>query len=82
LITDLMPNARQCMVEDKKLSGYLLNIDHEHGRAKAIFFLSFGFTESDLLTFRVAPHTSAFGSGKRLAGAALPVGWIGAGAAD
>jgi hypothetical protein len=54
LITDLMPNARQCMVEDEKLSGYLLNIDHEHGRAKAIFFLAFGFTESDLSTFRAA----------------------------
>ena len=49
-----MPNVDDCVVPDKKLVGYLMNLDHEQGRSKAMFFLRFGFSEHDLATLRIA----------------------------
>lgn len=32
-----------CIVSERKVRDYLLNLDHPKGRAKAVFFLSLGF---------------------------------------
>lgn len=38
-----LPNAEQAVVEHAKIADYLLNEQHEDGRSKAQFFISFGF---------------------------------------
>jgi hypothetical protein len=39
-------NANQAIVEDRKITHYLLSSDHPAGRPKAIFFGRFGFQRS------------------------------------
>ena len=43
-----LPNIDAAVVEDAKLTGYLLDAGHPKGAAKARFLESFGFTRSDL----------------------------------
>ncbi len=38
-----MPDAARAFVEEKKVTGYLLNDTHPQGRSKARFFRTFGF---------------------------------------
>lgn len=40
----LLPRAEDAIVEDSKVSGYLLNFDHDDGKHKAAFFVAFGFS--------------------------------------
>jgi hypothetical protein len=39
-------NANQAIVEDRKITHYLLSSDHPAGRPKAVFFSRFGFQRS------------------------------------
>ena len=39
-----LPNARMARVDQEKITGYLLSSVNPRGRAKAAFFLSFGFS--------------------------------------
>jgi len=39
-----VPNYRTAVVRLEKVSGYLLSLSHSDGRAKAEFFLRFGFS--------------------------------------
>jgi hypothetical protein len=39
-----LPNHENAIVPEAKLVKYLLNLDSENGKAKARFFLAFGFT--------------------------------------
>ena len=39
-----MPNAENAYVEDRKITHYLLDLQHPKGGAKAVFFMRFGFT--------------------------------------
>jgi len=41
------PNAREAEVPEDKVVRYLLNLSHEDGRGKAIFFLNRRFSASD-----------------------------------
>lgn len=38
-----LPNAAQAIVDQEKITGYLLNAAHRYGASKADFFLEFGF---------------------------------------
>lgn len=38
-----LPNAHLALVEESKITGYLLNPRHRYGAAKAAFFAGFGF---------------------------------------
>ena len=40
----LLPNAHLTRIEGEKITDYLLSSDNPQGRAKAWFFLSFGFS--------------------------------------
>ena len=40
----LLPRAEDALVEEEKISGYLLNFDHDDGKHKAEFFSRFGFS--------------------------------------
>jgi hypothetical protein len=39
-----LPNHEKCVVSEAKITKYLLNLESEHGKSKARFFLAFGFT--------------------------------------
>lgn len=39
-----LPNLGKAVVPKEKITEYLLNVDHEHGRGKALFFTHFGFS--------------------------------------
>src|SRR5260370_42431672 len=41
-----IPNGDQAIVDDRKITHYLLSSDHPAGRAKAAFFRRFGFRAS------------------------------------
>lgn len=43
-----LPNAESAVVEDRKITEYLLCKSHEDGRGKANFFMQFGFTHDTL----------------------------------
>jgi len=43
-----LPNAENSVIDEAKLSSYLLNPDHPHGSHKARFLSRFGFTSDDL----------------------------------
>lgn len=47
-----IPNNDQSYVADNKITDYLLSETHETGKHKADFFKSFGFTRSDIGTFK------------------------------
>ncbi|MEW6636873.1 MAG: DUF6883 domain-containing protein, partial [Actinomycetota bacterium] len=38
-----LPNATRAIIEERKITGYLLSRDHPDGRGKTLFFESFGF---------------------------------------
>lgn len=40
-----LPNAEQAIIPERKLTEYLLSPTHRVGRAKAVFFARFGFTQ-------------------------------------
>lgn len=42
-----LPGVDGAIVEERKVLEYLLNLDHEEGRGKAKFLMSFGFTRED-----------------------------------
>jgi hypothetical protein len=56
-----LPNVENAVVEDIKLSGYLLAFDHPEGAGKADFFHRSGFTVTNLSAFAHAliRHASA-----------------------
>jgi hypothetical protein len=39
-----LPNQEYAHVPPEKLTNYLLDLTHKHGKSKAQFFLAFGFT--------------------------------------
>ena len=39
-----VPHIERAVVLEEKITLYLLNLDHDKGRSKAIFFLGVGFT--------------------------------------
>jgi hypothetical protein len=39
-----LPNIEQAYVPLDKITGYLLDVEHENGRGKALFFIHFGFS--------------------------------------
>jgi hypothetical protein len=41
-----LPNVRLAIVEERKVTEYLLNTSHRFGASKARFFMAFGFTAS------------------------------------
>jgi hypothetical protein len=42
-----LPRGDLAQINRSKVSQYLLNLRHPHGRHKAVFFASFGFAASD-----------------------------------
>jgi hypothetical protein len=52
-----IPNFDRAIIEPKKLSEYLLNLNHPKGGAKAKFFLANGFA-SDTLAAALVAHAS------------------------
>lgn len=42
-----VPNPQEAVVPSRKLTEYLLSPAHRHGRGKARFFTTFGFTRDD-----------------------------------
>jgi hypothetical protein len=42
-----LPNASRAVVEEEKIVGYLLNLQHRFGASKARFFAQFGFRQVD-----------------------------------
>jgi hypothetical protein len=49
-----IPNAAQAIVEERKITEYLLSTSHPAGRAKATFFRRFGFRISAWTALRDA----------------------------
>ena len=49
-----LPNAELAIVDESKITLYLLSNTHPAGRAKAAFFLRFGFNASSWETLREA----------------------------
>lgn len=49
-----LPNADQAVVDDDKLRGYLLNVQHPLGGPKARFFIRFGFMSDEPESLRDA----------------------------
>ena len=54
-----LPNAEQASVAPEKARDYLLHIEHSRGRAKARFFLRYGFTREQWLVFADALRAHA-----------------------
>jgi hypothetical protein len=52
-----IPNLDRATIEPRKLSEYLLNLDHPKGGAKAKFFLANGFA-NDTLAAALVAHTA------------------------
>lgn len=49
-----MPSRHFAVVEDAKINDYLLNMEHQDGKGKAVFFLSLGFSLSHIELFKEA----------------------------
>ena len=49
-----LPNAEQAIIDERKITAYLLNREHQFGSAKAAFFQRFGFVASQWEAFRDA----------------------------
>ena len=49
-----LPDAETLHVEEKKVTGYLLNLDHDEGGSKAQFFSDQGFTLTEWESFAQA----------------------------
>lgn len=43
-VSQKMPNANDVLIEHQKITGYLLNLEHEDGGPKARFYMAHGFT--------------------------------------
>ena len=54
-----LPNARNAVILDEKMSQYLLNLKHPDGGSKAVFFINMGFHKGNLTEFRKALHQIA-----------------------
>lgn len=54
----LLPNAHLAVVERKKITEYLLNLQHRYGAGKARFFAEFGFQidNSEVLADALREH--------------------------
>jgi hypothetical protein len=39
-----LPNLDEAYAPEEKVRDYLLNVEHENGRGKALFFMRFGFS--------------------------------------
>ena len=57
-MSDKLPNSDACFVEPAKLTQYLLSTTHPVGKAKAKFFMAFGFSgdESDRMEAALRNH--------------------------
>jgi Domain of unknown function (DUF6883) len=53
-----LPNAETASIDPRKVTHYLLSTAHPRGRAKAIFFMRFGFraSQSDILSRALLDH--------------------------
>jgi hypothetical protein len=49
-----LPNTRDAVIDPRKLTGYLLSLSHPVEKAKAKFFRSLGFDETNLAEFEQA----------------------------
>lgn len=49
-----LPNADAAIVDETKVTGYLLSTTHPYGRTKAEFFREFGFVAEDWQALRQA----------------------------
>jgi hypothetical protein len=49
-----VPNCDQSIIGDQKVTDYLLNSEHVHGKSKAKFFLGRGFTKENIDEFKNA----------------------------
>lgn len=49
-----LPNADQAVVPELKIKRYLLDLTSKHGKAKAVFFMGFGFTLAEWETLAAA----------------------------
>ena len=58
-----LPNAEAAFIDPRKIAGYLLSTTHPRGRAKAIFFMRFGFSASrtDILIRALLDHAQSYG---------------------
>ena len=56
-----LPNAEQAVVDEAKLTRYLLDLTHPSGGPKAIFFLAHGFSLSDWLIWNCVHSCYAMG---------------------
>ena len=58
----LLPNADQAIVEEAKITEYLLSSDHPDGRGKADFFNRFGFRREawQVLADALRQHGAAY----------------------
>jgi len=54
-----LPHPQLLRIDDTKITGYLLNLDHPDGAAKAKFFLSKGFSLERLEEFKIALRSHA-----------------------
>jgi hypothetical protein len=55
-----MPNNELSIIDDRKITDYLLSETHETGKHKANFFKRFGFDLTDIETFRDALLNHSF----------------------
>ena len=49
-----LPNSQAAVVEDAKITDYLLNPEHPRGQSKTEFFVRFGFQRGQTEAFRLA----------------------------
>ena len=49
-----LPNQHLAIVEERKIVAYLLNLQHQEGRGKALFFLHCGFRPDTTDAFKKA----------------------------
>lgn len=42
-----IPNANRAIIEEQKISNYLLNTDHRQGGSKAVLLIQFGYDPAD-----------------------------------
>ena len=53
-MTEKLPNSENAVVEPKKLTKYLLSLDHPEGKGKAKFFIQHGFNPSEWEVLRTS----------------------------
>ena len=58
-----LPNAGAASIDPRKIAGYLLSTTHPRGRAKAHFFMRFGFRASqpEILARALLDHAQSYG---------------------